>query len=94
MRGTLRELTALQRVVQVKSELAQEQLKTVETELTQGTGVPNAQPITPREAQQAHIDERERYNDVLDADFSLTKAELNLLRATGQLDAWVRAALK
>jgi outer membrane protein TolC len=94
MRGALRELAALQRVVQVKSELAQEQLKTVETELAHGTGVPNAQPITPREEQQAHIDERERYNDALDADFSLTKAELNLLRATGQLDAWVRAALK
>jgi outer membrane protein TolC len=94
MRGMLRQLAAQQKVVQVKSELAQEQLKTVETELTQGSGVPNAQPITPREAQQAHIEERERYDDVLDANFSLMKAELNLLRVTGQLEAWVRASLQ
>jgi hypothetical protein len=30
---------------------------------------------------------------MLDADFSLMKVELNLLRVTGQLDAWVRSSL-
>ncbi|MGB9032341.1 MAG: hypothetical protein WCC27_19605, partial [Acidobacteriaceae bacterium] len=81
-------------VAQVQSELAQEQLKTIETELTNGTGTPNSPQVSPAEAQKAHIDERERYADVLDTNFSLMKVELNLLRATGQLDAWVRASLK
>lgn len=94
MRGNIRELAAQQRVVQVKSEIAQEQLKTIETELTSGDGSPNSQPVTPREAQQAHIEERERYNDVLDAEVSLMKVELNLLRVTGQMDAWVRGSLQ
>lgn len=94
MRGTLRQLAAQQRVVRVKSEIAQEQMKTIETELTNGSGEPNGPLVTPREAQQAHIDERERYGDVLDAEFSLIKVELNLLRATGQIEAWVRSPLK
>lgn len=93
MRDTTRELAAQQRVAQVRSQIAQDQLKTIETELTNGTGTPNA-PIPPTEAQKARIEERERYADVLDGDFSLLKVELNLLRATGQLDTWVRSSLK
>jgi len=92
-RGTVRELGAQQRVAQIQSELAQEQLKTVESEFTHGSGLPNAPAITPREAQQAHIEERERYEDLLDANFSLLKVELNLIRQTGQLDAWLQSAL-
>ncbi len=93
LRDSVRELGAQQRVAQVESELAQEQLKTVETELTNGTGTQNAPPVPPAQAQRAHIEERERYEEVLDSDFSLMKVELNLLRATGQLDAWVRSSL-
>lgn len=92
MRHTLRELGAQQRVAQLESELSQEQLKTVETQFTNGTGSPNAAPVTPKEEQQAHIAERERYEDMLDANFSLEKVQLNLLRATGQLDSWLRSA--
>lgn len=92
MRHALRELGAQQRVAQLQSELAQEQLKTVETQFANGTGSPNAGPVTPKEEQQAHIDERERYEDMLDANFSLVKVQLNLLRATGQLDSWLRSA--
>lgn len=93
MRDTTRELAAQQRVAQVHSQIAQDQLKTIETELTNGTGTPNA-PLPPGEAQRARIEERERYADVLDGDFSLMKVALNLLRVTGQLDAWVRSSLQ
>ncbi len=92
MRHALRELAAQQKVNQLQSELAQDQLQTVETQFSNGTGSPNAAPVTPKEEQQAHIDERERYEDMLDANFSLEKVQLNLLRATGQLDAWLRSA--
>jgi len=94
MRGSVRELTAQQRVAQVNGELAQEQLRTVETELTNGTGTQNGPPVSPTQAQKAHIEERERYEEVLGSDFSLMKVELNLLRVTGQLDAWVRSSLR
>lgn len=94
MRSNVRELAAQQRVAQVQGQIAQEQLKTIETELTSGSGIPNAPSIPPTQAQKAHIEERERYGDVLDAEFSLMKVELNLLRETGQLDAWVRSSLQ
>lgn len=94
MRRTIRELSAQQRVAELQTELAQEQLKTVETELTNGPGTANAQPVTPKQAQQAHIEERERYEDQLDANFSLMKVELNLLRVTGQITDWIRSSLK
>lgn len=94
MRRTMLELGAQQRVAQIQSQLAQEQMKTVETELTNGTGSATAQPITPREAQQAHIEERQRYQDLLDSNFALLKVELNLLRITGQIGAWIHSSLR
>jgi len=93
MRRATLELAAQQRVAQLQSDLAHEQLETVESELAHGTGSANAQPVTPREAQQAHIEERERFEDSLDANFSLMKVELNLLRTTGQIMEWVRSSL-
>jgi len=94
MRRSILELNAQQRVAQIRSELAQEQLKTVETELSSGTGSAGAPPATPIQAQQAHIQERERYEDLLDAQFELMKIELSLLRQTGQIGNWVQSSLK
>lgn len=92
MRHALRELAAQQKVNQLQSQLAREQLQAIETQFANGTGSPNASPVTPKEQQQAHIEERERYQDMLEANFSLEKVQLNLLRATGQLDGWLRSA--
>ncbi len=94
MRGNVRELAAQQHVAQVQSALAQEQLKTVETQIASGTGLPNAPGVPPTESQKAHIQEREYYVDKLDADLALTKVELNLLKVTGQIEAWVRGSVK
>lgn len=89
LQHSIRELGAQQHLAEIQSELAQEQLKTVETQLTSGTGMPGTQPPTPREAEQAHIEERERFGDVLTSNLSLMKAELSLLRATGQIEDWI-----
>lgn len=90
----VRELGAQQRVAQIQAELAQEQLKTVESEFAHGSGTPNAQPVTPKEVQQAHIEERQHYEDMLDAGFALMKVELNLLRLTGQIGNWIHSSIK
>lgn len=92
MRRSLLEISAQQKVASLQSQLAQAQLQAVETELANGTASPSAQPATPKQAQQAHIEERERYEDSLDASFSLMKLELNLLRFTGQILDWVASA--
>lgn len=93
-RRTILELAAQQRVAQISAQLAQEQLKTVSTELTNGTGSPNAAPVSPVTAQKAHIDERERYEDLLDTNFSLLKVQISMLRLTGRIEDWVNSRLK
>lgn len=92
MRKSLEELSAQKRVAQLQRELAQEQLKTIQTQLENGSGVPNAPSVTPKDEQQAHIQERERYQEMLDADFSVTRIELGLLRATGGILDWAHSA--
>jgi outer membrane protein TolC len=91
LRKSLVEITAQQRVAEIQSELAQEQLKAVETQLQSGSGSPNAAPVTPKEAQQARIEERQRYSDVLDTNFQLSRVQIGLLRATGQLADWLHS---
>jgi outer membrane protein TolC len=94
MRRTILELRAQQRVALIQDEISEEQLKSVESELANGSGSPTTPGATPIQAREAEIQERERYEDMLDANFALMKVELNLLRATGQITNWVQASLK
>ncbi len=73
--GSLRELDALAEVASLKQQIADEQLKTVLTQLELGNGAetgPGAQPqLTPKAEQLARIDERQKYEDALDASLDL-----------------------
>lgn len=94
MRRTIRELEAQQRVKQIQEEIAEEQLKSVQSELANGSGSATVAAATPIQARNAEIQERECYEDVLDANFAVLKIELNLLRITGQMTHWVQSSLK
>lgn len=94
MRGNVRALAAQQRVAEVQSQIAQEQLKTVETELTNGTGVPNAPAVPPTQGEKARIEERQYFVEMLEANLAVMKVELNLMKATGQIDGWVKTSLQ
>jgi outer membrane protein TolC len=91
--GSLRELDAIAEVASLKQQIADEQLKTVLTQLELGNGAetgPGAQPqLTPKAEQLARIDERQKYEDALDASLDLSKARLNLLRALGHMQDWL-----
>jgi outer membrane protein TolC len=91
--GSLRELDALADVASLKQQIADAQLKTVLAQMETGNGAsagPNAQPqLTPKAEQLARIDERQKYQDALDASLSLAKARLGLLRALGHMDDWL-----
>ncbi|HZD50316.1 MAG TPA: TolC family protein, partial [Silvibacterium sp.] len=89
LRRSLRELAVQQRIAQLRSELAQEQLEAIQAQLQNGSGSANAPPVTPKDEEQAHIQERERYVDALDATFSMIKAELTLMRTVGGIQDWV-----
>jgi outer membrane protein TolC len=91
--GNLRELDAQAEVAGLKQQIADAQLKTVLVQLESGNGSgsgPGAQPqTTPKAEQLARIDERQKYQDALDANFDLAKARLGLLRALGHMDDWL-----
>ena len=91
--GSLRELDALAEVASLKQQIADEQLKTVLAQLELGNGAetgPGVQPqLTPKAEQLARIDERQKYEDSLDASLDLAKARLSLLRALGHIEDWL-----
>jgi outer membrane protein TolC len=91
--GSLRELDAQAEVASLKQQIADAQLKAVLTQLESGNGAaagPNAQPQpTPKAEQLARIDERQKYQDALDASLGLAKVRLGLLRALGHMEDWL-----
>jgi len=91
LRHSLRELAVQQRIAQLRSDLAQEQLESIQAQLENGGGSGNAPAVTPRDEQLARIQERERYLDALDANFQMVKAELTLMRSLGNLQDWVHS---
>jgi outer membrane protein TolC len=93
LRHGIEELKVQSRVAQLKSELAGEQLATVQSQLQNGSGSPNAPPVTPKDEQLAHIQERERYQDALDAGFQVTRAELSLMRSLGEIEDWTHSTM-
>ena len=92
--GNIRELDTLAEIASLKQQIAGEQLKTVLTELEVGNGggaSPGAQPqLSPKAEQLVRIDERQKFQDSLDAGFDLAKARLGLLRALGHMEDWLQ----
>ena len=91
--GSLRELDAQAEIASLKQQIANEQLKSVLAQMELGNGAstgPNAQPqVTPKAEQMARINERQDFEDALDAGFDLSKARLSLLRALGHMQDWL-----
>jgi len=91
--ASIRELDTQTEIASLKQQIANEQLKTVLTqlELGNGSGVgPGSVPQTsPKAEQQARIDAGQKTEDALDAGFELAKARLSLLRALGHMDDWL-----
>lgn len=93
LNGTLRELDAQKEVASLKQQIAADDLKTVQTELENGSGTagqPGAPAqVSPRAGELARIDERQKYEDAEEAGLELDKARLGLLRALGHMQDWI-----
>ncbi len=92
--GSLRELDTLAEIASLKQQIASAQLQAVLAQMELGNGAgagPSAQPqMTPKAEQLARIDERQKFQDSLDAGFDLSKARLSLLRALGHMEDWLQ----
>ena len=84
------ELAVRAALASLDRDMAQEQLEAILVE----TKTPGNGPLlTPKDEQNAHIGERQRFVELLDAQCRLRQAEVNLLRQTNRLEDWLRGSL-
>jgi len=88
LNNAVRELQARAEVASLQRELAQNQVDVVRVQAQTNAG---AAPVTPKDEQNAHIQERARYLDYLDADLQLRQTEIDLLRLNGNLESWLKS---
>jgi outer membrane protein TolC len=89
---SLRELQTQAEIADLKQQISSEELKTVTTQIELGTGGgagPGAPQLSPQAEQQARIDERQKYQDSLEAGLELGKTRLSLLRMLGHMQDWL-----
>ena len=92
LRHSLDELQAQAEVAALQQQYAQQQLDALHVQMQNGNGNPDSPQMTPKDEQKARIGERDKYLGVLDAGFQLHQAEIQLLRQTGALEAWLKSA--
>lgn len=90
LRHSIRELQSQSDVASLQQQLAQQQLTVLQQQLQ--TGNPNGPQMTPKDEQNARIEEREKFLGLVDASFQLRQAEIHLLRQTGELMTWLKSS--
>jgi outer membrane protein TolC len=85
------ELEARIELADIDRELAQDQLDALTIQLQASSSSANPQ-MTPKDEQNARIQERQRFLEVLDADFQLRQIQINMLRQNGKLEDWLKSA--
>jgi outer membrane protein len=81
----VQQLLAARDVAQLRYELAQSQLDAAHARM-------QAAAVTQREVQNAAIDAAERTLDRINTEFALQRAQVELMRATGELQKWALAS--
>ncbi len=91
LQHSITELATKAELAELDQGIAQDQLNAILVQITAGSGRDSAPPMTPKDEQNAHIQERQRYLEMQDATFQLRQAEVHLMRQTGQLDNWIQS---
>jgi hypothetical protein len=84
------ELAARADLASLDRDIAQQQLEVILVQAASGSS--SAPLVTPKDEESARIQERQRYVEMLDADFQLRESKIQLLRQTGELDDWLNSA--
>jgi outer membrane protein TolC len=86
------ELAARADLASIDQTLSQQQLEVILVQLQAASGSSSGSLLTPKDEESARIQERQRYIEMLDAEFQLRQTRIQLLRQTGELDDWLNAA--
>ena len=81
LQRSLRQLAAARDVAKLEWEVGQGELEAVTARAQMGSA-------NPRDQENAHLDVDDKYAAYLDAEFELSRAELQLLKLTGELENW------
>ena len=81
LQRSLRQLQAARDVAKLEWQVSQGDLDGIQSRVQTGTA-------NPREQQMAQLDVDDKYAAYLDSEFDLTRATLQLLRLTGELENW------
>jgi outer membrane protein len=84
LQRSVEQMAAAKEVADLEYQIAQSNLETLKVRLDAGS-------IGWHDVQDAREQLNERYNSLQDANFELERAHIALLRATGELEAWVDA---
>jgi outer membrane protein TolC len=93
LNGTLRELDTQAEIARLKQQIADDQLRTVIAEMEVGNGAsagaPGSAQLSPTTEQEARMDERQKFQDALEAGFMLSRTRLGLVRSLGHMQDWL-----
>jgi outer membrane protein TolC len=94
LRHSLEELAARGEVADLDREIAQDQLDTIMIQLSSSSSNdPNATLLTPKDEQNARLQERQKLVDLLSAQAELRQYKVNLMRQNGMLGSWLQQML-
>jgi outer membrane protein TolC len=81
LQRTVAQLSAARDVAKLEYQLAQNNTETIQTRVDAGQA-------TLRDQQQAQLEENDKYSALLDSTYELEKAQMQLLKQTGDLEKW------
>ncbi len=94
LRHSLLILSDQAEVAQLEQQLAQQQLDALTVQLNAASASASGPALSPKDEQNSRIAERQKYLALIDAEYQLREAQIQLLRQTGQIEAWVRQSMK
>jgi outer membrane protein TolC len=91
---TAAELSLRAEIASLDQQLAQQNLDVLLVQLNAGNGNLSGVQMTPKDEQSSRVAEREKFIAVINANFEVQQAEINLMRQNGELETWIAAALQ
>jgi outer membrane protein TolC len=92
LQRNVQELGVKHEIAGLNRDIAQEQLDTILLQLNSSSS-DSSNVMTPKDEQNARLQERQHFVDMLTADEELNQAEVSLMRQTGVLGDWLQKAI-
>ncbi len=84
------ELAARAELASLDRDFAQDQLETIQLQLKAVSTSTDGPQLTPKDEQNARIQERQRFVEYLSAELQLRQTQVSLMRQNGQLGPWLK----